>query len=249
MANAVCASSLLFAPGERPAAAALHAAARACDGFGISYDPAEEGRSREGWVELVANGLTFDLTGLPPGVSDRRPDCAYVFGFSPAALPTDCEAITLVPGPHLAGGAMVFPIVRLLASLTAQLATALQARCVGWHSARSCSSKEYFVQGVNQWIEGGVFPGLGLTALQTHETKGVLSEGLALFTGQELQIPRETYDDPAQAAKVALRIINWLVEHGRIDSVESFTGPDGVPLWLEPVENSAMLRLWRGPPA
>ena len=249
MANAVCASSLLFAPGGRPASRALDAAAQASNSFGVSFDPGGESGLQEGWVELVANGLTFDLTGLAPGAPDHRPQCEYVFGMNPAKMPSDCEAITLVPGPHLTSGMMVFPVVRLLASLTAQLAGALNARSVAWHSARSCCAADYFTQGVNHWIEGGVFPGLGLTALNTNGRDGLESEGLALFTGQELQIPRATYDDPVEAVKVALRIVNWLVEHGRIDSVESFTGPDGAPLWLEPVENSAILRLWRGAPA
>lgn len=140
----------------------------------------------------------------------------------------------------------MFPVVRSLSVLAAHLVPLTGTRAVVWHPARTCNEPQYFRRSVLGWIEGGAFPGLGLTALVNRPDGGMESEGLAHFTGQELRLPPELARDGAEAAKVALRLLNWLVEHGRIDEPYSFTGPSGEPLGLEPVENSGILEVWKG---
>lgn len=174
------------------------------------------------------------------------PSCAHQYGLPTEFAEGSYEAISLVPGPHLSGGETMFPVVRSLALLAAHLAQLEGTRAVAWHPARACSEPQYFRRSVLGWIEGGAFPGLGLTALVKTPDGGMESEGLRLFTGQELRIPRELAADDAEAAKIALRLLNWLVEHGRIDESLTFTGPSGEPLGLEPVENSGILQVWRG---
>ena len=140
----------------------------------------------------------------------------------------------------------MFPVVRCLAQLAAELARLPGVEGVAWHAARACSSPAHFRRGVLGWIEGGAFPGLGLTALVTNPDGSMQSEGLALLTGQELLLAPEMCADQAEGAKIALRLLNWLVEHGRIEEQFSFVGPSGEPLVLEPVENFGILRVWRG---
>jgi hypothetical protein len=99
---------------------------------------------------------------------------------------------------------------------------------------------------VLRWIEGGVFPGLGLTALAVNPDGGMHSEGLTLFTGQELRVEPELTGDKAAGAKMALRLLDYLVEAGRIAAPRLIDGPDGEPLRLEPSANGRFVRAWRG---
>ena len=74
---------------------------------------------------------------------------------------------------------------------------------------------------------------------------GLQSQGIALFTGQELRLEPELVVDRAAAAKVALRLMHWMVETGTLREEARLTGPDGLPLRLEPSENGRFVRAWR----
>jgi hypothetical protein len=243
---------LLFAPGDRPSGQAIAALARDKAGFAVSFDPAE-GDDRDGapaeagtWLELLANGLTFDLVGLAPGQPAELPAADQMFGLPETFDPARMEAVTLRPGPHLAAGAGMLPVVRSLAWLAARLADLPGIRAVAWHPARCWSAPAHFRDLVLRWTEGGVFPGLGLASLSPMPDGGVQSHGLALFSGQELRLEPELARDRAAGAKIALRLMHWLVEHGRLDAQERLTGPDGQPLRLEPSPNGRFVRVWRG---
>ncbi|WP_052768992.1 hypothetical protein [Aurantiacibacter marinus] len=241
----ISAVSLLFDAGHRPRAEEIRELARKSRQFSLSIDPASDGIEDGGWVELLVNGLTFDLVGLGTSAPPRVPDCRHHFALPQGFDQSGLEAITLSPGPHLSGGGAMFPVVRCLASLGAQLAGLEDVRAVAWHPAHTCSAPDYFRRGVTGWIEGGPFPGLGLTALKSNPDGSMQSEGLSLFTSQELRLSPEMCGDRAEAAKVALRLLNWLVEHGRIEQPFTFTGPSGETLELEPVDNSAILHVWK----
>jgi len=243
--NLHSAVSLLFEAGQRPCARQVRELANKLGQFSLSIDPALEGGADEGWVELLVNGLTFDLAGLGPSSPIVTPGCVHQFALPQDFNQTGFEAITLTPGPHLSGGGAMFPVVRCLALLGAQFSRIDHVRAVAWHPARSCSAPDYFRRGVESWIEGGAFPGLGLTALTSNSDGSLQSEGLALFTDQELRLSPEMCMDRAEAAKVALRLLNWLVEHGRIDQPFTFIGPSGETLELEPSHNLAMLQVWK----
>ncbi|QZH74869.1 MAG: hypothetical protein JY451_14655 [Erythrobacter sp.] len=241
----ISAVSLLFPAGGRPAVSEIRELAQNCPSFSISFDPSDEGDAENAWVELLANGLTFDLTGLGSSPVGPVPRCEHLFGLQPDFRNRPLEAITLQPGPHLAAGSTMYPVVRCMALLAAELAALARIEAVAWHPARACSAADLFRRGVLGWIGGGAFPGLGLAALVSMSDGSLQSEGLATFTGQELLLPAEMCHDQAQAAKIALRVLNWLVEHGRVEEQFSFTGPGGETLLLEPVGNSGIVRLWR----
>lgn len=240
--------SLLFAPGERPHSLAIEKHAREGGGFSVSLDPVTGGTAPEGnsrWLELLANGLTFDLTGLAPGSAASEPPRGHVYAL-PAGIESErLEAILLQPGPHLAAGATMQPVVRSLAWLAARLAAFPGTRAVVWHPARSWSSPAHFGDTVSRWIAGGVFPGFGLAALVPMSDGGMQSEGMTLFAGQELRLEPELAQDRAAGARIGLRLLHWLSEHGRLSGPEMLIGPDGETLRLEPSANGRFVRVWR----
>jgi hypothetical protein len=119
-------------------------------------------------------------------------------------------------------------------------------QAVAWHAARSWSGPAHYRESVLRWIDGGVFPGLGLAAFVPMPDGGMQSQGLALFTGQELRLEPDLTEDRAAGAKVGLRLMHWLVEHGRLEGPELLPGPDGLPLRLELSDNGRFVRVWRG---
>lgn len=245
--------SLLFAAGRRPEVAAIRNLAERSGGFAISFDPSVNGPGAapgatggQTWLELLASGLTFDLVGLGPGPASEPPPCVHAYALGAAAEAAQLEAITVCPGPHLAGGHAMLPVVRSLAWLAATLSEVDGVEAVAWHPARSWCGPDYFRSGVLRWIEGGVFPGLGLTALAVTPDGGMQSEGLWLFAGQDLRIEPELMLDKAEGAKIGVRLIDYMVETGPIDASQRITGHDGQPLRLEPSANRRFVRVWRG---
>jgi hypothetical protein len=238
-----CAVSILFDAGARPRAAAVRALASSSAGFAISLDPEIDGEGEGGWLELFAHGLTFDCLGLVPGVGEPLPEQRFHFGFAQAIECGQMEAVTLVPGPHLAGGVGMFPVVRGLAWLGALLADLPGARAVCWHAAGSCNAPDHYRTSVLRWIEGGAFPGLGLTALAPTPENGIASVGLALFIGQEVVLAPELAADRGDGAKLALRLVHWLVENGRVDAPSQLAGPAGETLLLEPQPNQQIIKV------
>ena len=71
--------------------------------------------------ELLLDGLTFDLVGLPPGPALPTPGIDYHFNCEAAGLDRT-EAFGLFPGPHIASGLHSLPVLRTLLRLGAALA-------------------------------------------------------------------------------------------------------------------------------
>lgn len=137
------------------------------------------------------------------------------------------------------------PVVRLLAWLAATLSDMDGVEAIAWQPARSWCGCDYFRDGVLRWIEGGVFPGLGLTALAATPDGGMQSEGLFLFAGQDLRIEPELMVDKTAAAKIGVRLIDYMVETGPINAPRRICLADGQALRLEPSPNGRFVRAWR----
>lgn len=252
--NSGSAATLLFAAGRRPNADAIHRLAENQGGFSVSFDPSSEHAASDApaadsglvWLELLTNGMTFDLVGLTSGTPAEQPPCVHGYALPANADPIGMEALTIRPGPHLSGGQAMSPVVRALAGLTATLSALDGVEGVAWHAARSWCGPKYFRESVQRWIDGGVFPGLGLTSLAVTADGGMQSEGLALFTGQELRIEPELMEDRSAGGKIGLRLIDHLVRVGHVETSQRISGPDGEPLRLEPSANGRFVRVWRG---
>ena len=242
------AASLLFAAGARPDRAALRKLATD-DRFAVSLEPhlppGPDPSGRGDWVELVIHGLTFDLSGLAPRQAAPAPTVRHRFGLTPGFDQAGLEPIGLIPGPHLAGGRGMLPVLRAHALLAARLTRLPGVVAVAWHGAQALSEPAYFRTSVERWIEGGAFPGLGLAALMPTGDGGLISEGLSLFVGQELLLDARLTEDRQQGARTALRLMHWLVENGALDQVETLTGPSGDVLRLEPRDDRRLIKVWK----
>ena len=222
--------SLLFRQGERPGPDALAALARADAGpqhFSISQQPDPD----EGWLELLASGLTFDCRGLSPAPSAALPPHGTLLGL--AAEPSG-EAVALAPGPHLMEGAGLLPVVRALTGVAASLATLPGVEAVVWQPSRCWMEPGYFSRIVRTWLAGGAFPALGLTALVHEGNAGMASLGLALFTGQELRLEGMEDRAPGDLARIALRLVHELVLDGPLHEPRDYLGPAGEMLYAVP---------------
>lgn len=207
-------------------------------------DPLGPTGSNLRWVELLCDGLTFDASGISPGSPARQPGCAYRFDLAEPFDPAALEAVRLVPGPHLAGGERMMPVIRAMAGLAARLCELPGLAAVAWHPARSCIGPRYFASIIANWLDGGVFPGLGLVGLSPVADGGIQSEGLSYFIDQEIRIEPELAADRTAAAKIAVRLIDRLVEQGGIANREDVAGPEGRLLRIEPSANGRLVRVW-----
>lgn len=196
----------------------------------------------EGWVELLSSGMTFDLSGLGPALAAPPPQVRYRLGIGEGAE-AGLEAVALVPGPHMAGGGSLLPVVRAMSGVAAVLAAALGARAVCWLPAASAIEPAFFARTTRAWLEGGPFPALGLTAFRTNPDGSVESCGLAHFTGQELWVEPCLGLAQADMVKLAIRAVDRLVEAGPVRASLALAGPAGEALVLEPVADGSTLVL------
>ena len=203
--------TLLFAPGQRPDAQAIYqqtAAEGQAMPFSVSLCP-DPGSP---WLELLAMGLTYDLSGLAVAAPAPLPKVAHRFGLDQADFAVDLEAVRIVPGPLITSNRVMMPVIRVLAGLAAELIALPGLRAVIWDAANSAMAPEYFYTAVQGWLRGGPFPAFGLTGF-TRQNDGTLqSHGFALFTGYEVAIAVLPNEDPADHARFAARIINQLIQ-------------------------------------
>ena len=238
---------LVFAPGQRPDLTVLEALTeqRPADDvaqFALSHRAVEPagGASGRAWAELLCNGLTFDCTGLAPHADDGAPLPGPLVGLSDHPLG---EVVSLAPGPHLAGAAGLIPVLRTLAALGSRLAALHGVLAVSWTPAGAWVAPDIFRRSVADWLGGGAFPGLVLTALRQERNGAMISQGLNLLIGQELRIEPDKRLPPAAMARTALRLIHELVQSGPLSAEQDFTGPGGEHLLAVPVRGGSQLRI------
>lgn len=184
--------------------------------------------------------MTFDCRGLVPAPGARFPDTGTLLGLDKAP---SGEALALMPGPHLAEGRGLLPVVRVLAGLGAVLTDLPGVLAVCWNPAGSWMAPDYFRKVVFDWLGGGAFPALGLTTLRRESNGAMVSQGLELLIGQELRFEPDPDLPPAQIARIAVRMIHELVERGPLAEAGEFAGPEGEPLLAVPVRDGAQLRV------
>lgn len=241
---------LMFRAGARPDVAAIRRAVELAEGLTISHDSGEgesSGRAEPPWLELLIGGMTFDLRGIAPGPAYTAADLRNRYDVPTDFAETIGEALSLSPGPHLAGGRATVPVVRVQTALVAELVRRLpSAVSVAWPPARALVGREFFLSMADNWVAGGPFPALGLTAFRQMLGGAIQSEGLAFFTGQELHFDNALFPDPAAAVRLGLRLVDELVGNGPLCEAGSLIGPDGSRIGLRPSGNGRFLRVERG---
>lgn len=231
---------LVFPAGRRPDAAAIARLAATSGAFAVSHDA-----SADGWVELLRDGLTFDLAGLAPGEPAALAPMPRRYGL-PAQPPVRAlrETIVLRAGPHLAGAERLLPVVRTVAGLAMALTALADVEAVGWLPSESLCDPEWFRAGVTAWLDGGPFPSLALAGLDRAEDGLLHSHGLAFLVGQEFALASGRDGSPGDDGRTAMRLADWLVAHGRVDAGREIVLEGIGAVWLEPVR-SGLIRAWR----
>lgn len=214
-------------------------------GTGSANDAFRENRVH--WAELLRDGLTFDLAGLQPGPAMPSVEFGQNIGIAPGTSSLSYSALTLWPGPHLAGAENTLPVVRALLQSAVDLIDGLgNIAAIGWRPASALMGADYFSQIVTNWADGGPFPALGLVTFRPALDGIVNSVGLSYFTGQELRIEGELGADRAAATRLAVRLVNELVAAAPITERIPFIGPDKEKLLMEPSANERFVRVWKG---
>lgn len=204
-------AALLYDTGSVPGITELMGAATDCGDFTVSHAPPEG----EGWAEVLRDGLTFDLRGLAGGKSQPVPVIDHAVGFN-LGHREGLSALQICPGPHIAGAQRLLPVIRVAAALAVSLAKIGQPRAICWIPARNAVAPELFSQAVQPWFEGGPFPAIALASLQRSTDGGIATTGLKFLIGQEFSLAGEAGTSPEQLARVAVRLVDWLVAHGPV---------------------------------
>lgn len=258
---------LLFAAGKRPNRAAIRSFSEdhrsvslthdphddnplhlvATDGENVSQADAATSAVRDAqWVELLSDGLTFDLAGLAPGEPCALPEVEHKFDHedSPAAM--RLESLHLIPGRHLSAGVSSAPVLRALVALARDIVHYFDAiEAVVWEPASSVIGRRYFESVTTAWLDGGPFPALGLTAFKQALDGGLQSVGLKFLIGQELRIEPPLSSNRVEATRLGVRLINQLVMLGGLTTAEHVIAPDGTQLTMQPSANGKFIRVSR----
>lgn len=258
---------LLFAAGKRPDRNAIRNFAQSQHTVSISHDPSDDlalrlvpvdephvqtavgspcDQSNSIWLELLREGLTFDLCGLAPGPTCEVPQIDHRFDLAQDQGLDRFDAVRLLPGHHLSGGQGSLPVARGMIGLACDLTHHFKdLLAVVWPPSASAIGRRFFESTATAWIEGGAFPALGLTAF--HETMhGALeSVGLDYWIGQELRIEQPLSQDRVAATRLGVRLVNQLVLIGALESSERVVAPDGSRLVMQPTSDRRFIRVWR----
>ena len=251
-----CGVLLLFEGGKRPDAQAIRKIVDKLDHVSISHDPVENLKIEQAdasakqraasWLELLDNGMTYDLVGLAPGAQANFPVINHRKYLPEGFLESTCEAVGLLPGPHISGGFSSLPVVRGLLSLAADLTAAhTPVRAICWPPAANVVGVEFFRTSAEGWKNGGPFPARVLAGFKPMADGGLQSEGLAHFTGQEIRIEPGSVGDYPTAELLAARLIQQLAQYGPLTGTEEVTAPDGSQMRLEPSGNGKFVRVWQ----
>lgn len=220
-------AALLFEPADRPDADAV-AALTANAVFDVL-----DSRRPAGCIELLREGLTFDLVGLAPAAAVAPVKAAHVVALPQTFAESGLEALFLSAGPHLAHAEHLLPVVRCTAALLLELAGLPGVKAIEWLPARQVMSPEWFAEAVGAWLDGGPFPVLALTAL-SRSGQAFYSDGLGFLIGQEFTLYGKDGQLSPTDSRVAVRLTDWLVAHGKVEVAREVVLAGVGPVWLEP---------------
>ncbi|MCT2400860.1 hypothetical protein [Novosphingobium mangrovi (ex Huang et al. 2023)] len=234
---------LLFPAGSRPTADDIERLLAAPES-GIPARVSHRPEAGEDWLELLVSGLTFDLRGLSPADPVPGTDASHAYGFADGAPQGGLEAVQIVAGRHVASGSGLEPVVRMMVNLAANLVLHLPVAAVAWQPAHTVMEPRYFSRIAFNWLSGGAFPALGLTALTPVSDGSVASAGLSHFIGQEMHLEGREGEPQADSVKLAIRLIDYFTRHGPL--TEPLTIDDGSDVLLaEPSRAGRRIRIWR----
>ncbi|MAF28912.1 MAG: hypothetical protein CL820_06695 [Croceicoccus sp.] len=156
----------------------------------------------------------------------------------------DCLAVTIAASPAFVSDFDPVDMLRHQCALALEL---LDAQAVGvfWSGADCLMGADYFRRMVSVWIDGGAFPALGLTALVREDTGVMRSTGLEFLVGQEVAVlPGEGMEGRDQA-RLAIRMIDFLVREGPIQQDQTIDVDGFGPVHVQVDANKGHINLYR----
>ena len=146
----------------------------------------------------------------------------------------------------------MLPVVRTGFRIVNRLCAAGVGRQVHWHPAAIRMGHTYFTSLSAEWLDGGPFPAISLTAMVFAEDRSLTTDGLACFIGRELRLapqPRLA-SDRERLAKIASHLVNPLVETGPPVSKTTLPLRDGRELQLRDRPGEGLILAgWESPGA
>lgn len=223
-------AALLFDRALRPSVGDLVRLAAAGGAFAVLTH--ESGRA-----ELLRDGLTVDCDGLAPapalGADIWLRPAPQLIDLAQGFDPDSHAALALSMGAPIAGAGHLLPVVRMLAGIVLALAELPGACAIAWVPANLIMTPQWFIRAVGVWLRGGPFPALAMTGL-ARSRDGFASRGLAYFIGQEFILSGKGGIAHDKDARGAIRLTDWLIAHGRVDSPREVHLHGFGPVSLEP---------------
>lgn len=185
------------------------------------------GRDRSVNSNVMQYGsLGFDvaLTETVPSFSGFK----AVF-FDPQLSEMQC-LLSVSLGSHLEGGERTAPVAQAFLAFGAMLAANLSADAVVWNPARLISEPAFYIDAVERYAAGGVFPVLVYVDLdyQNDETL-LLSRGLSWFSGQEIALEGNGLRGQ-ELTRRAVRLIHDMAVNGPVAAQQNVPDMDAACL-------------------
>lgn len=186
----------------------------------ISIDPL--GLAEKSRTLIVSDGLTLECvwTVSQPNTEEYRKIFSTISDESIRSL------MGLTLHPHLEGGLKIPEIARAYLALGGMLAKHLGAISVMWKPAGLQTGVDYFVESVELYASGGVFPVLPTIDFAYGEEGNVLrSKGAAFFCDQEFELRSEQLDHHSLMRR-AIRFAHDLATKGAVEDAQNVPDMD-----------------------
>ncbi|MGC1468729.1 MAG: hypothetical protein WA793_05035 [Sphingorhabdus sp.] len=203
----------------------------------MSVDPL--GQAEKSKTTILFDGLTFlcDWSVSQPNVASSKKI------FSTISDDMFRGAMGLALHPHIDQGLRIPEIAKAFLALGASFAKQLGAIGLLWRPASLQIDPDYFVEVVDSYLSGGVFPVLPIVDFEFEDAEGVLrSSGLHLFCGQEFEIQSD-HMERQELIRRAIRLAHDLATNGAVEEEQDVPDIDvGKIIRLTPNTSGNLLK-------
>jgi hypothetical protein len=146
-------------------------------------------------------------------------------------------------GDHVAGGERVPSIIQAVLGAGQKLGVSCGASGAVWHPAGIVSGFDYFSEVVADYLAGGAFPVLAMVNFKAEDDGTIISTGLSLLSGQELQVAAAELNQDEIMRRV-VRVAHDVAVNGPVYSPVKLAGiePDEI-VELDPSSDSGLLKM------
>ncbi|MXP25081.1 hypothetical protein GRI39_03345 [Altererythrobacter indicus] len=230
--------SVFFTPGKRPSFDAIW---RMCEDSGntIELRSATVGRT-----SLSYAGFQFELNGLSPGRPAFVPRETRNARIGVEFRSGEFESVELSLWVAKNVEFRLANPVRALTHVAAELSELPDARAVQWNRSKNLCQTERFRNAIRKWPKRDALPSEGLISICRMPDGGLQTDGLHLFSGQEVRLEPEVAEAVTESHQIALSIAQRFAREGALAAPMRIKNPFGGHLRIEPSENKRFIRVW-----